>query len=170
MQTDHPDDYASEIIDYDLVIKKLKFASHIFVIGDGGSAAMADHFCCDLLKNCYLPAISLCSNSAIITAIANDYSSNDIFSRQLIVLFQPNDLLVILTGSGNSINLIEALKTVNDRNNIVVSGNMGGNIKKYADVFCDLGSRNQLDCEDRMSRFCHEVTRRIMKINRNTLC
>ena len=57
--------------DYSSVTDALLDAEHIYIIGNGAAASIADHFACDLLKNCRLPAISLCSNSAMITAIAN---------------------------------------------------------------------------------------------------
>ena len=142
----------------EIVISK---ASMVYIIGDGGSAALSDHFACDLIKNCGIPAISLCSNAAVLTAIGNDYSFEEIFSRQLEVLFKEGDLLVVFTTSGNSENLIRACKSI--RNVLVVSGNDGGNIKRYATYFFDLNSKDQQLSEDRMSEFCHEVMKSLMK-------
>jgi D-sedoheptulose 7-phosphate isomerase len=133
---------------------ELKKAGKIWLAGDGGSAALADHFACDLIKNCHLPAISLCANSAVITAIANDYSFEDVFYRQLMVLFQPGDLLVIFSTSGNSPNLVKAAKLI--RNVIVFSGNTKGKIiSETKMVFLVKGT--QMEMEDEMLKICHEV-------------
>jgi D-sedoheptulose 7-phosphate isomerase len=143
------------------VIEALKQADHIYIIGDGGSASMADHFACDLLKGCLLPAISLCSNSAVITAIGNDYSFDRIYALQLEILFKPNDLLVIFTTSGNSPNLVAASLYANKV--LLVSGNAGGKAVEYATLFYDLNSQDQQESEDNMSIFCHEVFREFHK-------
>ena len=145
----------------ELVIEALENAEHIYVIGNGGSASISDHFACDLLKNTCLPAISLCSNSAIITAIANDYSFDYIYSMQLRMLFQSRDVLVVFSGSGDSRNLIEAVKVT--KRNIVVSGNKGGKLIGYASIFHELRSNTQMECEIRMSEFCHTVTDRLIE-------
>lgn len=149
------------VYDYDNIINALKTAKKIWIVGDGGSAALADHFACDLLKNCELPAISLCSNSALITAIANDYGFEDTFQRQLKILFQPyEDLLIIFSTSGKSPNLINAAKKPD------VIAVIGGNIDWWAKetmayIFL-IDGKDQMEIEDNMLVFCHEVTRRIM--------
>ena len=144
----------------ELVIEALENAEHIFIIGDGGSASISDHFACDLLKNAYLPAISLCSNSAIMTTIANDYAFEYVYSMQLKMLFQSRDVLVVFSGSGNSKNLIEAARVTT--RNIIVAGNKGGKLKEYASIFHDLQSSNQMKCEIKMSEFCHETTDKLI--------
>lgn len=142
------------------ILRMLARAQHIYIIGDGGSAAMADHFACDLLKNCKLPAISLCANTAVITALGNDYGFDEIYSRQLDALFAPEDVLVIFTTSGLSPNLLRAaLRAAGCGEVIAVSGNSGGKLKKSATVFYDLTADDQQACEDKMSVFCHEVMR-----------
>lgn len=145
--------------DYKQIVDILREASHIFLAGDGGSAAMADHFACDLLKNCHLPAISLCSNTAVITAIANDYSFDEVFSKQLEILFKRWDVLVVFSGSGKSKNLIKALQAVAPHVTIVISGHGGALLKDYATVLFDLESEDQLECEDKMSEFCHNIVK-----------
>jgi D-sedoheptulose 7-phosphate isomerase len=87
----------------------------IFVIGNGGSAALASHFATDLgsgsvTRGKSLPVISLADNVASITAAANDFGFNSIFSRQLVALATKDDLLLIISSSGNSENLMEALE------------------------------------------------------------
>ena len=119
-----------------------KSGSTIFFIGNGGSAATASHFANDIAvgANRYekpFRAISLTDNQAIITAIANDFGFEEIFSRQLMVLGKPGDVVVAISASGNSINLINAfthakkigIKTVS------ITGFDGGKLKSMADEF-----------------------------------
>ena len=139
----------------------LEKAEMIYIIGDGGSAAMADHFACDLLKNCGLRAISLCSNAALITAIGNDISFEEIFKKQLQVLYKAGDLLVIFTTSGTSKNLVSACECVDK--SLLVSGNGGGHLRQQASYFLDLDSIDKMLSEDKMSWFCHSVVRLLRK-------
>jgi D-sedoheptulose 7-phosphate isomerase len=86
----------------------------IFFIGNGGSAATASHFANDLAigTNSYkepFRVISLCDNQAILTAIGNDYGFDQIFVRQLMILAKPGDVVVAISASGNSKNLISAI-------------------------------------------------------------
>ena len=93
--------------------------SQIFFIGNGGSASTASHFANDLSIGCKatpaFKAISLCDNNSIITAIANDFGYNQIFVRQLESLANEGDLLVAISASGNSENLVTALQYANKR-------------------------------------------------------
>ena len=146
-------------INYEEIANTLKSANKIWIIGDGGSAALADHLACDLLKNCSLPAISLCSNSAVITAIANDYSFAEVFSIQLDVLFKKGDLLVVFSTSGNSPNLIEAVELID--NLLIVTG--GGKLMKCSGIVCKMDSEEQMSQENEMLIFCHEVVKWLRK-------
>ena len=99
-----------------LIVKKIKNNNTIFVCGNGGSAAIANHYVCDYLKffrdrTIYKPKIiSLSSNLETITAIANDISYDQIFKYQAESLSKKNDLIIIISSSGNSKNIIELLK------------------------------------------------------------
>lgn len=94
--------------------------AQVFIIGNGGSAALASHFACDLAKTVLgkniestskrFRAISLCDNVAVMTAWANDVAYERIFSEQLKALAQPGDVLLVITGSGNSPNVLEAVR------------------------------------------------------------
>ena len=94
------------------IIERFK-DNRIFFIGNGGSAAQAQHFSTELIvrynkkfKERSYPCISLCSDSVLITASANDYGYENIFERQLIGLSKKNDLLISFSTSRNSKNLI----------------------------------------------------------------
>jgi D-sedoheptulose 7-phosphate isomerase len=89
-------------------------------MGNGGSAAEADHLAAEFIGKCEndiggLPAISLASSNAIITSLANDYSFDYIYARQIAILAAPKDVVVGLSTSGNSKNVIEALRTASEK-------------------------------------------------------
>ena len=114
--------------------------STIYFIGNGGSAATASHFANDIAigTNSYnkpFRAISLTDNQAIITAIANDYGYEEIFVRQLMILGRPGDVIVAISASGNSSNLIRAFdyaKTVGIKT-VAITAFDGGKMKNIAD-------------------------------------
>ena len=115
--------------------------SSIFFIGNGGSAATASHFANDIAigtRTYEKPfrAISLCDNQAVITAIANDDGYEKIFSQQLQVLLKKQDVVVAISASGNSPNLLDAIDTAKKINTIIVgiSAFDGGKMKDIVDV------------------------------------
>ena len=115
--------------------------SSIFFIGNGGSAATASHFANDIAigtRTYEKPfrAISLCDNQAVITAIANDDGYEKIFSQQLQVLLKKQDVVVAISASGNSPNLLDAIDTAKKMNTITVgiSAFDGGKMKEMVDV------------------------------------
>lgn len=105
----------------------------ILICGNGGSACDALHFSGELLNRLEierpsLPAIALTGDIAAITAISNDYNYNDIFSKQIHALGQAGDVLIALTTSGNSANILTAIEAAHDRQMSVVTltGRDGG--------------------------------------------
>ena len=101
--------------------------------GNGGSAGDAQHFSSELLNRFErerpsLPAIALTTDTSTITSIANDYSYNEVFSKQIRALGQPGDVLLAISTSGNSANIIQAIQAAHDREMIVVAltGRDGG--------------------------------------------
>ena len=115
--------------------------SSIFFIGNGGSAATASHFANDIAigtRSYQKPfrAISLCDNQSVITAIANDDGYEKIFSQQLEVLLKKQDVVVAISASGNSPNLIQAIDIVKQMGAISVgiSAFDGGKLKEIVDV------------------------------------
>jgi len=114
--------------------------STIYFIGNGGSAATASHFANDIAigTNSYnkpFRAVSLTDNQAIITAIGNDYGYEEIFVRQLMILGCPGDVVVAISASGNSPNLIRAFdyaKTIGIKT-VAITAFDGGKMKNIAD-------------------------------------
>jgi len=107
----------------------------ILSCGNGGSAADAQHFAAELLNRFEkerppLAAMALSTDTSTITSIANDYHYNEIFSKQVRALGQPNDMLLAISTSGNSANVMEAIVAAHDRQMDVVAltGRKGGKI------------------------------------------
>ena len=105
--------------------------------GNGGSAGDAQHFSAELLNRFEierpgLPAVALTTDSSTLTAIANDYDYDQIFSKQILALGTNKDVLLAISTSGNSSNIIKAVQAAHERNMQVLSltGNKGGKLAK----------------------------------------
>lgn len=132
-----------EIIEHvaHLILKKSQTGNTVYIIGNGGSATTAAHFATDL-SHCGLinhgpivRAISLTENIALLTAIGNDRGYEEIFSRQLHSLFRKGDMLIAISASGNSPNLVSAIKYVKkmDGDTVGIVGFDGGELAKICD-------------------------------------
>ncbi|HYC73026.1 MAG TPA: SIS domain-containing protein [Opitutaceae bacterium] len=98
----------------DIVLRALHAGRKLLVCGNGGSAAEAQHFTTELVGRYFknrraLPAVALTSDGTLVTCIGNDYGFDQVFARQVAGLAQPGDVLVVLTSSGNSANILAAL-------------------------------------------------------------
>ena len=104
-----------------LVIKTLKKGNKIILFGNGGSASDAQHIATELVvkykkKRRSIPAISLSTDTSALTAIGNDFSFNEIFSRQIESIGKPGDIAIGITTSEKSLNVINALKLAKKKN------------------------------------------------------
>jgi D-sedoheptulose 7-phosphate isomerase len=113
----------------------------VFFCGNGGSAADSQHFAGELVgrfrkERKAMPAVALTSNSAIITAIANDYDFTMVFARQIEALGRPGDVLVAISTSGNSENVLKAIEKARSlgMKTIGLTGSAGGAIGVLADI------------------------------------
>lgn len=113
----------------------------IFIIGNGGSAATASHMATDFtfgsrMKDPYIKAISLVDNSAIITATGNDVDFESIFSRRLNAIGSEGDILIMVSASGNSPNLLACIDTCKAKGikTISLTGFNGGQLKDLVDI------------------------------------
>lgn len=116
-----------------LMVNALLSERKILTCGNGGSAGDAQHFSSELLNRFErerpsLPAIALTTDSSTITSIANDYSYEEIFSKQIRALGQAGDVLLAISTSGNSANVMQAIQAAHDRDMRVVAltGRDGG--------------------------------------------
>ena len=124
------------------ILKAQKEGRQVFVLGNGGSAAAASHIATDLSKTAAVPGrrpvkcLSLTDNVPYITAVGNDLSFDDVFSRQLENLLGLGDVVIILSGSGNSRNLIKAAKLASSRGAVTVGllGFDGGRLKSLVTI------------------------------------
>ena len=123
------------------IIKGLKNGKKVMICGNGGSAADAQHIAAELLGKFYLsrkalPAIALNTNVSVLTAVANDYSYDDVFSRQVEGLGKEGDILIGISTSGNSKNVINAIKKGKEMGieTIGFSGRNGGKMKELCDI------------------------------------
>jgi D-sedoheptulose 7-phosphate isomerase len=125
----------------DVIDKCLRAGNKLLVCGNGGSATDASHFATELVVRFAkdrraLPAICLASDSGILSAAANDYGFDEIFARQVAALAQSGDVLICLTTSGKSKNLIRALEEAKARKlkTIAFLGRDGGSTVGIADL------------------------------------
>jgi len=124
-----------------LIIDAIKSGNKLMICGNGGSAADAQHmageFICKFYQNRQpLPAVALTTDTSIITAISNDYSYNDIFSRQVRALGRKGDVLLGISTSGSSVNVLEAFKTAQEMGiqTVLLTGQSEKEIAKFSDI------------------------------------
>jgi len=128
----------------------------IFIMGNGGSAATASHFACDLNKNTIAKdkprfrAISLVDNVSLLTAISNDIGYEDVFVEQLKYLLKSNDIVIGISGSGNSANVVKALEYAKKIKAVTIGilGFNGGKAKDIVDHFIHVKSCHYGRVED----------------------
>ena len=124
------------------LISRAFLAKHrLFLFGNGGSAADAQHLAAEFVNRFQierpaLPAMALTVDTSILTSIANDYDFDDIFAKQLWALAQPGDVALAISTSGRSRNVIRALKWARD--NGVLTIGLGGPSETEMDLYCDI--------------------------------
>ncbi|MCD4848527.1 MAG: SIS domain-containing protein [Candidatus Aegiribacteria sp.] len=125
----------------DICVESVLSGGTIFFCGNGGSAADAQHLAGELvgrfrLERDAIPAIAITANAAVVTAIANDYDFSEIFARQLEALGKPGDVLIAISTSGRSRNVIKAVEEARQKSMKIIgfTGNDGGEIAEKADV------------------------------------
>lgn len=130
-----------------LILRAFKKGHKLLICGNGGSAADALHIAAEFTGRFYderapLPAIVLGTNMSSITAISNDYNYAVSFSRELEALGTPEDILLCISTSGNSENILAVAKQANIQNVkvIALTGNSGGKLAEYADLLIRIPS------------------------------
>jgi|HubBroStandDraft_1064217.scaffolds.fasta_scaffold95393_2 D-sedoheptulose 7-phosphate isomerase len=138
VSTSYPDKIQVAI---ELLIERLSAGNKLLVCGNGGSAADALHICAEFVGRFLrdrrpLPAIALNANPSILTALSNDYSYESVFSRQVEALAKPGDVVWGISTSGNSKNVVEALRTAHALGawTIGMTGEGGGAMAEHTDV------------------------------------
>jgi len=144
--------------------------SKIMICGNGGSASTASHYVTDWVKMCYmlggqkLNAICLSDNIGMLTAYANDISYDDVYSKQVESYGNEGDLLVVVSGSGNSKNIIKAVHVAKNNNikTLGIVGYDGGEIIKITDNCLHIPSFDMQICEDLHLVFGHIVMKNLI--------
>tara|TARA_B100001029_G_scaffold177135_2_gene181245 strand:+ start:115 stop:720 length:606 start_codon:yes stop_codon:yes gene_type:complete len=139
-----------------LLKTKFKQKKKIFVCGNGGSAAIANHYICDYLKllrfntNFKPKIISLSDNVETLTAISNDHDYSEIFKYQAESLADKGDIFIIISSSGNSDNIYKLAKWAKSRNFKIISftGFNGGRLKKLSNININIQENNYGRVED----------------------
>ncbi|PKP03773.1 MAG: phosphoheptose isomerase [Bacteroidetes bacterium HGW-Bacteroidetes-6] len=129
------------------LVDRFKNGHHLWLCGNGGSAADAQHIAAEFTGRFFLnrpplPAEAFSVNTSYITAVANDFSFDDIFSRMVQAQTRPGDVLIGLSTSGNSPNVVRAIKMARMMNvyTIAFTGNDGGELKTEADLCINIDS------------------------------
>lgn len=148
------------------IINSIKQGNKILICGNGGSAADSNHIAAEFVgrfeKNRNpLSAISLSCNIALITAIANDFGFKYIFSRQIEGLGNRGDVLIALSTSGRSENIVEAIKTSvsNGINVIFITGNHDLQIKEKNITLLKIKSKNTATIQEAYMYLLHNIIR-----------
>lgn len=125
----------------DAIVESLKNKNKIIIFGNGGSAADAQHMAAEfigryLIDRKSIPALALTTDTSILTSIGNDYSFDRVFSRQCESLVTKNDIVVAISTSGNSPNVIKGVITAKRMGAHVISltGKSGGKLKRISDI------------------------------------
>jgi D-sedoheptulose 7-phosphate isomerase len=129
------------------MVETLRTGGKLLVMGNGGSAADAQHLAAELvgrflMERRALPAIALTTDTSILTAVGNDYGFDQVFSRQVEALASPGDMVLGISTSGNSRNVINALATARDKGckTIGLLGRDGGEIAGMVDLSLTVSS------------------------------
>lgn len=152
-----------------LIVETARAGGRVYAIGNGGSAAIAEHLCCDWTKGTHAegqPTIatqSLSSNGALYSAIANDFGFEKVFAAQIEMIGRSGDLLIAISSSGNSPNILRALEVARSRGiaTIGLSGFDGGALRTAVDVALYVPENNYGLVEDAHQALMHVLAQLI---------
>ena len=146
----------------------LKSGNKILLAGNGGSAADAQHMAAELVSRFHydrpgLPAIALTTDTSALTAIGNDYGFERVFARQIEALAQKGDVLIAISTSGNSPNVLTALETARARGVITIglTGQSGGKMLPLCDVALRMPSQQTPHIQECHIMFGHLICQHI---------
>ncbi len=150
-----------------IILGAYEKGNRVFIFGNGGGSATSSHFACDLSKGTAasgkprLKAICLADNVPMITAWANDTDYTNTFGEQLKNLVEKDDVVIGLSGSGMSPNVINAFKVANEAGaiSVLLSGFNGGRAVKVADSSIVVPSEDMQQIEDVHLILCHIIFR-----------
>tara|TARA_B110000438_G_scaffold303654_1_gene366259 strand:- start:4077 stop:4679 length:603 start_codon:yes stop_codon:yes gene_type:complete len=130
-----------------MILDSLRSGGKIVIFGNGGSAADAQHMAAEfigryLLERKSIPSIALTTDSSILTSISNDYKFEEVFSRQCEALVNSNDIIIAISTSGKSPNIIKGIKTCVKKGAkvIALTGKDGGKLKNLCEILLNIPS------------------------------
>lgn len=151
------------------ILQAYQKKANIFIMGNGGSGATASHLACDINKGCCIDLdlkfkmICLNDNMPTMLALANDISYEAVFVEQLKNFFLPGDLVIGISGSGNSENVLRAIRHAGDHGGRTIgwSGFGGGQLAKHVDVAFVADSHDMQQVEDMHMILSHMIMQAI---------
>jgi D-sedoheptulose 7-phosphate isomerase len=161
----------------DRVVSALAHANRadrtVFICGNGGSAATATHFACDLSKRPKVTGvprfrvIALTDNVSLMTALSNDISYDAVFSEQLLPLVREGDVVIGISGSGNSQNVLNAIQVARDMGALTIGfcGYDGGKLKPMVDLPVHVPCHVMAMVEDVHLMLEHAICERLLALN-----
>jgi len=160
-------EYAEDTVNLGILIgKRLKLGNKLLICGNGGSAADSQHFAAEVVgrfekERKGFSAIALTTDTSALTAIGNDYGFDKVFSRQVEALGQKGDILIGISTSGNSKNVIEAVKVAKGLGIFTVGllGKDGGQLKDLVDKAFIVRSNNTARIQEVHITFIHAICR-----------
>jgi phosphoheptose isomerase len=153
----------------DAIVSCSEKGREVFVVGNGGSSAIAEHLCCDWTKGTaceghpIISSRSLTANNALYSAIANDYGFEAVFDTQIDFFAKRGDLLIAISSSGNSPNIVNAAKRAKELSMLVAgfTGFQGGTLREIADVSIHVPISNYGIVEDAHQSVMHVIAQYI---------
>jgi len=147
------------------IVQALKKGNGIFLMGNGGSAAEFQHFVSELIgkhkkeKISMIPAIALTTNSSLLTSIANDISFDDVFSFQIEALVKQGDIVIGISTSGRSKNILKGLESAKKKNAIIISltGKDCTHMSELSNIILEVPSKNTQRIQE-----CHNIVNHII--------
>ncbi|MDQ1271870.1 MAG: D-sedoheptulose 7-phosphate isomerase [Planctomycetota bacterium] len=133
----------------DAIVRAFKNGRRLYLIGNGGSAADAQHIAGELIGRFKmnrrpLPAVALTTDTSVMTALANDFGYDTCFARQAEALVSPGDVILALSTSGNSKGILNAVQVARERGAVAIgfTGKDGGLLKDVVDICLKIPSNN----------------------------
>ena len=154
-----------------VIIESIESGHKVVTFGNGGSAADAQHIAAEFIGRFKIerksfPAIALTTDTSILTSIANDYSLSVIFSRQCESIVNKGDVVIGISTSGNSMNVIKGLKMAKKRGGITIGflGSKGGKIKQVVDYALIVNSSSTPRIQEAHRTIYHIVCENVEKV------
>jgi D-sedoheptulose 7-phosphate isomerase len=157
-----------------MIIETIENENKIIIFGNGGSAADAQHMSAEfvgryLIERESLPAIAITTDTSALTGIGNDYGFEQIFARQCEALVDNGDLIIAISTSGKSPNIIEGIKTCKKKKAkiIVLTGKNGNRLRRFSDIILQVPSKETPRIQEAHRTIIHIICEIVEKYFQN---